>query len=52
MKTTNFKKGDTVEYDNGTVKETFVVHSVGQHHLFSTPYNQPSYSIKYCKKVS
>ena len=52
MENTNFKKGDKVEYYNGTIKETFVVYSVGEHHLFSTPYNLPSYNKKYCKKVS
>lgn len=52
MNNTEFKKGDVVKYDNGKIQETFTVHKVGEHHLYSTEYNIPSYSKKYCKKVS
>jgi len=44
-----FKKGDTVDYDNGTIKKTFVVYTVGEHHLYSDKWNTSSHAIKYCK---
>jgi len=47
----DFKKGDYVKYDNGQVQEVFTVYKVGEYHLYSTPYNIPSYSKKYCKKI-
>jgi hypothetical protein len=49
---TNFKEGDTVKYDNGKHQETFVVVRIGEYHLFSSQYNIPSFSKKYCKKIS
>jgi hypothetical protein len=48
---TDFKKGDYVKYDNGQVQEFFTVYKVGEYHLYSTPYNIPSYNKKYCKKI-
>jgi hypothetical protein len=48
----DFKKGDTIKYDNGKYQETFVAYSVGEYHIYSTEYNQPSFSKKYCTKVS
>ena len=52
MGNTDFKKGDIIKYDNGKIQETFTVNHVSEHHLHSTVYNIPSYSKKYCKKVS
>jgi hypothetical protein len=52
MEDTDFKKGDVVQYDNGKYQKTFTVYSVAEHHLYSTEYNIPSYSKKYCNKVS
>ena len=40
---TTFKKGDIVKYDNGKHQEIFVVENVGEHHLYSTKYNIPSF---------
>jgi hypothetical protein len=48
----NFKEGDVVKYDNGKHQEIFVVVSIGEYHLFSSQYNLPSFSKKYCKKIS
>lgn len=47
-----FKVGDKVQYDNGKVKDTFIVHSISEYHLYSTSYNIPNYSKKYCKKIN
>lgn len=47
----SIEKGDLVKYDNGTHQETFTVYSVGEHHLFSTQYNIPSFNKRYCKKI-
>jgi hypothetical protein len=44
-----FKKVDVVKYDNGKHQETFIVESVGEHHLYSTEYNIPSFKKSYCK---
>lgn len=49
--TTDFKKGDTVEYNNGKHKERFIVVNISEYHLYSTKYNLPSFNKKYCKKV-
>ena len=50
--TTDFKKGDTVEYNNGKHKERFIVVNISEYHLYSTKYNLPSFNKKYCKKVN
>jgi len=47
-----FEKGDVVKYDNGKHQETFVVESVGEHHLYPTKYNIPSFKKIYCVKIS
>lgn len=47
-----FKKGEVIRYDNGAHQETFIVFSVGEYHLYSTEYNSPSFSKKYCSKIN
>lgn len=52
MLTNQFKEGDKIDYDNGNHQETFICKRVGDHHLYSTDSNIPSYNKKYCRVAS
>lgn len=46
-----FKEGDIIKYDNGTIQQTFIVYTVGENYLFSTAYSDSGHNKKYCSKV-